>query len=101
MKVGTLECSSDARPAASIVWTKAGEEIATGRELTFSGSISRWRHHLEKQRGGHKRLKMIDVLNREQAGVYKCQAENIHGKAESELTVDVLFRPSCFVSQVC
>jgi len=75
-EVGTLECSSDARPAASIVWTKAGEEIATGTELTFPGSISR-----------------------DQAGVYKCQAENIHGKAESELTVDVLFRPSCFVSQ--
>ena len=51
LKVGTLECSSDARPAASIVWTKAGEEIATGTELTFPGSISRWRYHLEKQRG--------------------------------------------------
>merc|ERR1712130_1072448 len=41
-EVGTLECSSDARPAASILWTKAGEEISTGTELTFPGSISRW-----------------------------------------------------------
>ena len=41
---------------------------------------------------------MIDLLNRGQTGIYKCQAENVHGKAESELTIDVLFRPSCFVS---
>ena len=31
--------------------------------------------------------------------MYKCQAENVHGRAEAELTVDVLFRPSCSVSQ--
>jgi len=75
-EVGSLECSSDARPAASLVWTKEGEEIATGTELTFSEPISR-----------------------DQAGTYKCQAKNVHGKAEAELTVDVFYRPSCSVSQ--
>jgi len=75
-EVENLECFSDARPAASLVWTKEGEEIATGTELTFSTPISR-----------------------DEAGRYKCQAENVHGKAEAELTVDVLYRPSCSVSQ--
>merc|ERR1712192_259771 len=75
-EVGTLECSSDAQPAASLIWTKEGEKIAAGTELTFSGPISR-----------------------EQAGVYKCQAENVHGRAEAELNIDVLFRPSCSVYQ--
>ena len=49
-----------------------------------------------------KRLKCENEFtsHREQAGVYKCQARNVHGEAEAELTIDVLFRPTCSVSQV-
>ena len=41
------------------------------------------------------------MFNRDQAGTYKCQAKNVHGKAEAEVTVDVFYRPSCSVSQAC
>merc|ERR1719187_170267 len=61
-EVESFECSSEARPPASIVWTKDGKEIAEGNQLSLLGPVSR-----------------------EQAGVYKCQARNVHGEAEAEL----------------
>ena len=41
LKVEPFECSSEARPPASIVWTKDGKEIAEGRQLSLSGPVSR------------------------------------------------------------
>ena len=43
LKVEPFECSSEARPPASIVWTKDGKEIAEGKQLSLSGPVSRSR----------------------------------------------------------
>ena len=41
LKVEPFECSSEARPPASIVWTIDGKEIAEGKQLSLSGPVSR------------------------------------------------------------
>jgi len=76
-EVASHFCSGEGRPSPSTSWLRDGEEVGSGGELSFPGTVTR-----------------------QDAGEYTCLVGNNHGTAEAALALSVLFRPRCEVTHV-
>ncbi|CAB3982142.1 contactin-2 [Paramuricea clavata] len=81
---GTLRCQSNAIPRANYTWTKNGIPLTLGTKYNVNDG----------------ELLVINTLTEEDAGVYKCTAENVFGKAEQVINVTIGTLPTDAV-QLC
>ena len=69
----TLRCESNAIPQANYTWYKDDVPLPTGTKYNFQD----------------EQLLVINKLTEDDAGVYKCIAENVFGKAEQVVRLTV------------
>jgi hypothetical protein len=70
---GTLRCQANAIPRANHTWTKNGIPISPDMKHDFIGEDTL----------------VIKKMIKEDAGIYKCIAENVFGKAEKVINVTI------------
>ena len=69
-------CSAQAYPEATYMWRFNDQVVQTHNVLYFGGPV-----------------------NRDQAGIYVCEAQNRHGTAYVTARLNVMYRPECQISQ--
>ncbi|XP_055619524.1 hemicentin-1 isoform X2 [Toxorhynchites rutilus septentrionalis] len=69
-----IVCSSRAYPEPAFFWTRNGETIAKGSSLIVN-----------------------HVMERDDAGVYTCNAFNRHGNHSTDAVIDIHYKPTCTI----
>ncbi|XP_071447644.1 lachesin-like isoform X2 [Hetaerina americana] len=78
----TLECKASGNPVPTITWTRKDDALPSGEESVEGFSIS------------------LDRVDRHQAGVYRCMANNgVGDPVFVDLTLDVLYPPEIEVER--
>ncbi|XP_046382567.1 lachesin-like isoform X2 [Ischnura elegans] len=78
----TLECKASGNPVPTITWTRKDDTLPSGEESVEGFSIS------------------LDRVDRHQAGVYRCMANNgVGDPVFVDLTLDVLYPPEIEVER--